>query len=83
MEFSWSFLLKCNSQILVASNQQNKSYYFAFRRVFFYFIYLFFYFSIANTLRGLTLPQLNCFTNEFLVRVSYLIDQNCLVMTCE
>jgi len=32
---SWSFLVKCNSQILVASNQQNKRYYFAFRRVFF------------------------------------------------
>ena len=34
---SRSFLLKCNSQILVASNQQNKRYYFAFRRVFFKF----------------------------------------------
>ena len=45
--------------------------------------FFFFNFSSANTLSGLTLPQLNCFTNEFLVRISYLIDQNCLVMTCE
>jgi len=53
--------------------------YFAFRRVFYF---LFFYFSIAYTLSGLTLPQIN-FINEFLVRISYLIDQNCLVMTSE
>ena len=81
---SWSFLVKCNSQILVASNQQNKRYYFAFPRVFFFILILmFFSFLIANTLSGLTLPQLNCFINEFLVWISYLIDQNCLVMTCE
>ena len=56
---------------------------FCFSPRFFILILIFFNFSIANTLSGLTLPQLNCFTNEFLVRVSYLIDQNCLVMTCE
>ena len=36
---SRSFLVKLNSQILVASNQQNKRYYFAFRCV---LIFLFF-----------------------------------------
>ena len=34
-----------------------------------FFLYLF-YFSIAYTLSGLTLPQIN-FINEFLVRISY------------
>ena len=48
-----------------------------------FFLVLIFFFAIANTFSGLTLPQLNCFTNEVLVRISYLIDQNCLVMTCE
>ena len=52
-----SFLVKLNSQIPVASNQQNKRYYFAFCRVFIY--YYFFYFSIAYTLSGLALPQIN------------------------
>ena len=60
-------LAKVHRQILVASNQQNKRYYFAFRRVFFLILILiFFYFSIANTLNGLTLPQLNCFGSGFL-----------------
>ena len=71
--YSWrtsivEFSSQMQRQILVASNQQNKRYYFAFRRVFLILILIFyFYFSIANTLSGLTLPQLNCFTNEFLV----------------
>ena len=34
-------------------------------RCFLIVILIFCYFSIANTLSGLILPQLNCFTNEF------------------
>ena len=36
------------------------------------FFYFYFYFSIAYTLSGLTLPQIN-FINEFLVRISYFL----------